>query len=92
MKRLQLSTRGPEFSHMVYGTWRLLDSKPTAQEINRRLNTCLELGITTIDTAEIYGLYEVSNGWGRARAVAGAAEQARTGDQGRHLRAVLLPS
>ena len=51
---------------MVYGTWRLLDTKPSAQEINRRLNDCLELGITTIDTAEIYGLYEVEKLLGAA--------------------------
>ena len=69
MKRLKLTTTGPEFSRMVYGTWRLLDPKPTAQEINRRLHSCLELGITTIDTAEIYGLYEVEQALGGALAL-----------------------
>jgi len=59
MKRLKIAPNGPECSRMVYGTWRLLATKPTAQEINRRLHACLELGMTTIDTAEIYGLYEV---------------------------------
>ena len=54
---------------MVYGTWRLLETKPTAQEINRRLHACLELGITTIDTAEIYGLYEVEQVLGAALAL-----------------------
>ena len=54
---------------MVYGTWRLLDTKPTAQEINRRLHACVELGITTIDTAEIYGLYEVEQALGAALAL-----------------------
>jgi len=54
---------------MVYGTWRLLDTKPTAQEINRRLHACLELGITTIDTAEIYGLYAVEEQLGAALAL-----------------------
>jgi predicted oxidoreductase len=69
MKRTKLATRGPEFSRMVYGTWRLLDAKPTAQEINRRLHACLDLGITTIDTAEIYGLYEVEQRLGTALAL-----------------------
>ncbi|MBM3888100.1 MAG: oxidoreductase [Verrucomicrobia bacterium] len=69
MKRLQLTSRGPEFSRMVYGTWRLLDTKPTRQEINRRLHACVELGITTIDTAEIYGLYEVEEALGAALAL-----------------------
>ena len=54
---------------MVYGTWRLLDTKPTAQEINRRLHACLELGITTVDTAEIYGLYAVEEQLGAALAL-----------------------
>jgi predicted oxidoreductase len=54
---------------MLYGTWRLLDTRPTAQEINRRLHACLDLGITTIDTAEIYGLYEVEQLLGSALAL-----------------------
>ena len=54
---------------MVYGTWRLLATKPTAQEINRRLHACVDLGITTIDTAEIYGLYEVEQVLGAAQAL-----------------------
>ncbi|MSU34607.1 MAG: oxidoreductase [Pedosphaera sp.] len=69
MKRIKLAPRGPEFSRMVYGTWRMLDTKPTAQEINRRLHTCLEIGITTLDTAEIYGLYEVEQVLGAALAL-----------------------
>lgn len=69
MNRSKLSLHGPEFSRLVYGTWRLLDTKPTAQEINRRLHVCLELGITTIDTAEIYGLYEVEQRLGAALAL-----------------------
>jgi len=54
---------------MVYGTWRLLSDQPTSQDINRRLQDCLELGITTIDTAEIYGLYEVERALGAALAL-----------------------
>jgi len=69
MKRIKLAASGPECSRLVYGTWRLLDTKPTAQEINRRLHACLELGITTIDTAEIYGLYEVEQQLGAALAL-----------------------
>lgn len=69
MKRIKLSKAGPEFSCMVYGTWRLLATKPDAQEINRRLHACVELGITTIDTAEIYGLYKVEEALGAALAL-----------------------
>ena len=69
MKRLKLTAGGLEFSRMVYGTWRLLDTKPTEQEINRRLHACVDLGITTLDTAEIYGLYEVEQALGAALAL-----------------------
>ena len=69
MKRIKLATHGPEFSRMVFGTWRLLDAKLTPQEINRRLHVCLDLGVTTIDTAEIYGLYEVEQMLGEALAL-----------------------
>ncbi len=65
--RIQISANGPECSRLVYGTWRILvEPRPTAQELNRRLQVCLELGLTTIDTAEIYGGYEVEEALGRA--------------------------
>ena len=41
----------------------------TSQEINRRLHACVDLGITTIDTAEIYGIYEVEQRLGEALAL-----------------------
>jgi len=69
MKRIKIAKHGPEFSRMVFGTWRLLDTNPTPQAINGRLHTCLDLGITTIDTAEIYGLYEVEQQLGAALAL-----------------------
>jgi predicted oxidoreductase len=65
--RVRLAPNGPEFSRLVYGTWRILDDGSyTPQEMNRRLNVCLELGMTTLDTAEIYGLYEVEEALGKA--------------------------
>lgn len=69
MQRVKIAPHGPEFSRLVYGTWRILNTKPTVQEINRRLQTCLELGITTIDTAEIYGTYQVEEQLGAALAL-----------------------
>jgi predicted oxidoreductase len=69
MPRLPIAPQGPEFSRLVYGTWRILGDQPTPQEINRRLNACLEVGITTIDTAEIYGHYEVEKALGEALAL-----------------------
>ena len=47
----------------------MLDDSSSLQEINRRLHRCVELGITTIDTAEIYGLYRVEAALGQALAL-----------------------
>jgi len=44
----------------------MLEGSPTPQEINRRINRCVELGITSIDTAEIYGAYKVEAALGEA--------------------------
>ena len=59
--RLPIAANGPTFSRLIYGTWRVLDDASTATPDNllARLHACLELGITTLDTAEIYGLYKV---------------------------------
>ena len=71
MQRLHLSSTGPEFSRLVFGTWRLLDDTEAAtpQGLLARLKACLDLGITTIDTAEIYGLYRVEEVIGAALAL-----------------------
>ncbi len=66
ISRSRTSPSGPELSSLVYGTWRMLDDGSSAQDINRRLNRCVELGITSIDTAEIYGLYRVEAALGEA--------------------------
>jgi predicted oxidoreductase len=68
MTRISLSPNGPEFSRLVYGTWRILDEaeKPTPEALLARFRACLDLGITTLDTAEIYGLYRVEEAIGQA--------------------------
>lgn len=69
VSRISLGPEGLELSRIVYGTWRLLDDQPTPQDVNRRLQHCRDLGITTIDTAEIYGGYRVENMLGEALAL-----------------------
>ena len=63
-----LAVNGPNVSEIVFGTWRLLDGemKPSTKDVIGQLELCLELGITTIDTAEIYGLYTVEAALGDA--------------------------
>jgi predicted oxidoreductase len=66
--RTLIAPNGPEFSRLVYGTWRILDDAATAStdHLLKCLHRCLELGITTLDTAEIYGLYRVEEALGQA--------------------------
>lgn len=46
-----------EFSRIAHGYWRLLDWKLSEKQILNLLENCLDLGITTIDNADIYGNY-----------------------------------
>ncbi len=65
---------GPDLSPIVYGTWRIFDDPATATpgHLRDRLHACLAAGITTIDTAEIYGGYAVEELLGQALAGAPA--------------------
>ena len=69
--RIQLSQQGPECSRLAYGTWRLLDDAAGAspRALVDRLHRCADLGITTLDTAEIYGGYAVERVIGEAFAL-----------------------
>ena len=55
VKKVRLCPEGPEISEIAFGTWRILDDEPqpSPADLARRLEKCLELGITTIDTAEM---------------------------------------
>jgi predicted oxidoreductase len=64
-----VTTREPHpYSDIVYGTWRLLDDPPGAEPepLASRLALCADVGITTVDTAEIYGGYRVEQHLGAA--------------------------
>jgi predicted oxidoreductase len=70
MTRHKIAPNGPEFSRLVYGTWRILDDEDkgncTPQALLDRFKACADLGITTLDTAEIYGTYHVEEAIGGA--------------------------
>ncbi|MFN0078394.1 MAG: aldo/keto reductase family oxidoreductase [Prosthecobacter sp.] len=70
MTRHRIAPNGPEFSRLVYGTWRILDDEDkancTPQALLSRFKACADLGITTLDTAEIYGGYKVEEAIGGA--------------------------
>lgn len=57
MERVRI-TEGLDFSRIVYGMWRLGDDADTSPAyVQRKVETCLEQGITTLDHADIYGGY-----------------------------------
>ncbi|MBI3284802.1 MAG: aldo/keto reductase [Burkholderiales bacterium] len=68
--RRQLTASGPEFSRIVLGLWRLADWQMTPQQTVAFLEQALELGITSIDQADIYGDYQSETLLGAALALA----------------------
>lgn len=53
--RITISPNGPEFSRIALGMWRLAGWNMTPQQRLTFVEQALELGITTIDHADIYG-------------------------------------
>lgn len=72
--RLKLCPAGPEVSAIAYGVWRLAqDPAGTSPAcIRKKIEACLEAGITTFDHADIYGNYTCEGLFGRALAEAPA--------------------
>jgi len=68
--RIQIAPGGPEFSRIVLGLWRLASWQKTPQERVSFLQEALELGITTIDQADIYGDYQSERLLGEALKIA----------------------
>ncbi|MGR5443275.1 aldo/keto reductase [Vibrio jasicida] len=66
---------GPEFSELVQGYWRAVDWGMTAQERLSFLKQHIELGITTVDHADIYGNYECEVLFGEALALEKSVRQ-----------------
>lgn len=68
MTRFKLSPNAPEVSALAYGVWRLADdpSGSSPARVRAKIDTCLELGITTFDHADIYGLYTCEGLFGAA--------------------------
>ncbi|MBY8057352.1 aldo/keto reductase family oxidoreductase [Vibrio fluvialis] len=67
--KVTIASQGPEFSQLVQGYWRLGEWGMTAQERLTFLKQHLELGITTVDHADIYGNYECEQLFGEALAL-----------------------
>ena len=68
VRSLLMSPDGLQASRIVWGAWRLVESRLTPDEIRRLMHVCIEHGITTIDHADIYGSYTAEGVWGAAMA------------------------
>jgi predicted oxidoreductase len=66
--RIKISPEGPEFSRITHGLWRLKDWDKSPAEIQKMIHSCLQLGITTFDHADIYGDYNCESLFGAALA------------------------
>ncbi len=73
--RVTVAPGGPELSRIVAGAWRLADRDLGAGGRRRWVETCLDLGITTFDHADIYGGYAVEGLFGEVLAAAPALRE-----------------
>ncbi|MDM5148341.1 aldo/keto reductase [Aeromonas salmonicida] len=66
VSRLALHAQGPTFSRLIMGYWRLMEWQlsPAAQLDLMKYH--LDLGVTTIDHADIYGGYQCEEAFGNA--------------------------
>ncbi|TPX34389.1 hypothetical protein SmJEL517_g02954 [Synchytrium microbalum] len=73
VSQVEICHNGPKLSQFVYGTWRLADNGATRDPhlILQRIQKCVELGITSFDLADIYGMYTYEKVFGQALALAG---------------------
>lgn len=67
--KTRIAPQGPEFSELIQGYWRLADWSMTAQERLTFLKQHVEMGVTTVDHADIYGNYECEKLFGEALAL-----------------------
>jgi predicted oxidoreductase len=66
MQKIYLSDSGPKVSPAIYGFYRWNEvSGDAAQNMEKIVNLCLELGINTFDHADIYGNYQCEELFGK---------------------------
>ena len=66
VSRILVSPQGPQMSRLVLGYWRLKEWRMSPRELLRFIEQHLELGITTVDHADIYGDYGCEVAFGEA--------------------------
>lgn len=66
VSRLALHTQGPTFSRLIMGYWRLMEWQLSPAALLDLMKYHLDLGVTTIDHADIYGGYQCEEAFGNA--------------------------
>lgn len=64
--KVRISPQGPNFSELIQGYWRMAEWGMTPQERLTFLKQHVEMGITTVDHADIYGNYQCESLFGEA--------------------------
>lgn len=77
VSRIVTADGGPELSRLVGGMWRLGDWGMSAAGLGAYVEACVDLGVTTFDHADIYGLYTCEERFGEALAAAGSGLRER---------------
>lgn len=66
VQRITLAPQGPEFSRFVMGYWRLMDCNMSPLQLASFIEEHIDLGVTTVDHADIYGGYQCEAAFGEA--------------------------
>ncbi|MHC0464887.1 aldo/keto reductase [Kosakonia cowanii] len=66
VQRIALAPQGPEFSRFVMGYWRLMEWNFMPRQLVSFIEAHLDLGVTTVDHADIYGGYQCEAAFGEA--------------------------
>lgn len=66
IQRITLAPQGPEFSRFVMGYWRLMDWNMSPLQLASFIEEHIDLGVTTVDHADIYGGYQCEAAFGKA--------------------------
>lgn len=66
VSRVALHPQGPTFSRLIMGYWRLMEWQLSPSALLSLMKYHLDLGITTVDHADIYGGYQCEEAFGHA--------------------------
>jgi predicted oxidoreductase len=72
MQRINIAPSAPEFSRIALGMWRLNEWNMDTARLQYFLEQAIEMGFTTFDHADIYGLYTCEEMFGKTIAEAPA--------------------